>query len=317
MKPKKKKLFKIISIIIGVFLVMYLGITAYGAKTAMEIRRFPVVYSPDALGVAYEDVSFYSRGDNVLLKGWYLPGEKKDVILVVHGGFQNRIDDNVDTGGLARALVEKGHAVLLFDMRGRGESEGKGQSLSNIDEDIGGAVDYLKSRGYSIGNICILGFCTGAASACIYASQNSVGMVILDGCFISCSKMVARQAKALGLPEFVAYFLWPGGLLFTHVLYGFNVVNPIDVIHDVECPILFIHEEFDEFTTSEETQRLLRAADNPADEVWEALGAQHSQGFRAHPTEYVNRVDEFIKKVLNSLPAGDVTGDDEVGGKHT
>ena len=106
-------------------------------------------------------------------------------------------------------------------------------------------------------------------------------------------------------------------MLFTHVLYGFNVVNPIDVIHDVECPILFIHEEFDEFTTSEETQRLLRAADNPADEVWEALGAQHSQGFRAHPTEYVNRVDEFIKKVLNSLPAGDVTGDDEVGGKHT
>jgi pimeloyl-ACP methyl ester carboxylesterase len=304
LKPKKKKLIKIISIIVGVFLVIYLGISAYGAKTAMEIPHLPLTYSPDSLGVVYEDVSFYSRGDNVLLKGWYLPGEKKDVILFVHGGFQNRIDDNVDTGGLARALVGKGHDVLLFDLRGRGESEGKGQALSNIEEDIGGAVDYLKSRGFSTASICILGFCSGAASVCIYASQNSVGMVILDGCFIDCQTMVARQAKAVGAPEFLAYFFWPGGILFTHLLYGFKVVNPIDVIHDVNCPILFIHEEYDEYTTSEETQRLFQASSNPANEVWEVGFTEHSQGFRTHPAEYVERVDRFLKKVLNNQPAG-------------
>ena len=153
----------------------------------MEIPRLPVVYSPASLGVPYEDVAFKSRGDNVTLKGWFVPGSKRDVILIVHGGFQNRIDDNVDTGGLTHALVEKGHNVLLFDLRGRGESEGRGLSLSNIGPDIGGAVDYLESRGFSTDNICILGFCSGAAATCIYASENSVGAIILDGLFYRCA----------------------------------------------------------------------------------------------------------------------------------
>jgi pimeloyl-ACP methyl ester carboxylesterase len=120
LNKKKKKIFKIIAIGIGVFLVIYLGISVYGAKMAMEIPRLPLIYSGDALGVTYEDVSFKSRGDNILLKGWYVPGQKNDVIIIVHGGFQNRVDDNVDTLGLTRALVNKGYSVLLYDLRGRG-----------------------------------------------------------------------------------------------------------------------------------------------------------------------------------------------------
>lgn len=161
LKPKKKKLFKILAIVLGAVLVIYLGLSVYGSKVAMEIPRLPVVYSPASLGVPYEDVAFKSRGDNVTLKGWFIPGQNKDVILIVHGGFQNRIDANVDTGGLAHALALKGHNVLLFDMRGRGESEGRGRTLSNIVPDIGGAVDYLESRGFSTGDICLLGFSTG------------------------------------------------------------------------------------------------------------------------------------------------------------
>jgi dienelactone hydrolase len=178
-------------------------------------------------------------------------------------------------------------------------------------------VDYLKSRGFSTGNICILGFCTGAASACIYASENSLGAVILDGCFIDCPTMLARQAKALGLPQFLAYFFLPGGKFFTHWLYGFTMVNPIDVIHNVSCPILFVHEQYDEFTSSEETQRLLRAAGNPADEILEVTGAKHSQAFRTQPVDFVNKIDEFIKRVLSGLPAGNVTGDNKVSTNHT
>jgi alpha-beta hydrolase superfamily lysophospholipase len=184
LNSKKLKLIKFTAIGIGILLVIYLGLSAYGAREAMEIPRLPLAYKPDSLELAYEDASFKSRVDGVLLKGWYLPGEKSSVILIVHGGFQNRIDDNVGTLGLTRALVKTGYSVLLFDLRGRGESEGRGLTLSNIELDIGGAVDYLKSRGYSTEDICILGFCSGAASACIFASQNNLGALILDGCFI-------------------------------------------------------------------------------------------------------------------------------------
>jgi len=302
LKPSKKKLFKILAVIVGALLVVYVGLSVYGAKTAMEIPRLPVVYSPASLGVPYEDVAFKTRGDNLTLKGWFIPAKNKDVIVVVHGGFQNRIDANVDTGGLAHALVAKGHNVLLFDMRGRGESEGEGRTLANIDEDIGGAVDYLVSRGFGTGDICILGFSTGAVSACIYAGGNSVGALILDGCFIDCPTMLSRQAKALGLPVFVPYFLLPGGKFFTHWLYDFTMINAIDVVPYVNCPILFVHEENDQFNTSEETQRLFRAANNPADEVFEVSDAKHSQAFRTHPVEFVGKLDEFIARTI------DVTG---------
>jgi dienelactone hydrolase len=312
LNSKKLKIIKFTAIGIGALLVIYAGLSVYSAREAMEIPRLPLVYQASSLGLAYEDVSFQSRGDGVVLKGWYVPGEKNSVILVVHGGFQNRIDDNVDTPGLTRALVKAGYSILLFDLRGRGESEGRGLALSNIEPDIGGAVDYLKSRGYSAEDICILGFCSGAASACIFASQNSPGALILDGCFIDVPTEVARQAASIGIPQFLESFFIPGGLFMARIIYGYHMVNPVDVIHNVTCPILFIHEENDEFITRGETLKLFRASGNPDNEVWEVSDTLHSQAFRTHPIDYIERVDGFITRALVSHSAGYLTGDDEV-----
>ncbi len=292
----KKKLLKIIAIVLGALIVIYLGLSVYGAWQGLLLPRLPLAYSGDSLGLSYEDVSFYSRGDNVLLKGWFLPSDKSEVIIIVHGGFQNRIDENADTLDITRILVHTGYNVLLFDLRGRGESEGQGKALSNIDEDIGGAVDYLRSRGYGTEDICIMGFCSGAASACIYASHNEVGALILVGCFIDVRTMVVRQAQDVGIPQFLAQIFWPGSVLFARIIYGYEVIHPIDVVGDVRCKIFFIHEEYDEFTTIEETYRLLEASVNPANEVWEVPSTNHSQVYITHPLEFIERVDDFLSE---------------------
>jgi hypothetical protein len=49
---------------------------------AMPLRR-PIYRTPTSLGVVFEDVSFHSRADNVLLKGWYIP-----TIIKILGGFR-------------------------------------------------------------------------------------------------------------------------------------------------------------------------------------------------------------------------------------
>ena len=298
MKLKKKKLLKVSLITVACLAVVYLGLSALGSRVAMVIPRIPVTFQAGDIGVAYEDVSFKTRTNDLTLKGWFLPGEKEQVIVLVHGGFQNRIDKNADTPGLARALVEKGYNVLLFDLRGRGESEGRGITLSNYDEDLGGVVDYLKARGFETEDICLMGFCSGATMACLYGSGNEVGSLILDGCFIDAGTMVVRQAQYIHLPGWIARLFIPGGTFFTYALYGFHRVDAISVIHNVKCPILFIHEEFDPFTTKEETERLFSRATNPAKRIWEASGAIHSQGFTVHPQEYIEVVDNF----LTSLP---------------
>jgi uncharacterized protein len=285
---------KAILVAIAFILLAYIGLSMYGARAAMVIPRLALNASPMSIGLAYEDVAFASRGDSVSLKGWYLPGTNGLVIVIVHGGFQNRVDDNVDTTGLARDLTSQGFSLLLFDLRGRGESEGQGLSLSNTDCDIGGAVDYLKSRGYANQHIGILGFCSGAASVAIFASQEPVQAIVLDGCFARVKSMFKAQAALAGIPGFLVSLFSPGVFLMAKVFYGYEIVDPLDIIPAIACPILFIHEERDATIPIEDVQQLLRASSNPANELWEVSNAKHSQGYTMVPSEYVEKVSNFF-----------------------
>jgi pimeloyl-ACP methyl ester carboxylesterase len=298
----KLRFIKVTAISLAGLLVVYLGLSVYGAVEAMELPRLPlnINISPASIGLTYEDVSFTSRDDHVLLRGWYLPGSGDAVIIMVHGGYQNRLDDNVGTLGLAGDLVKMGYDVLLFDLRGRGESEGKGLALSNIERDIGGAVDYLEGRGYPSRSICIIGFCSGAASACIFASRNNIGVLVLDGCFATVHSMVNRQAVLLGIPEFLVNVFIPGVMVMSGAIYGYHPVDPVDVIADVTCPVFFIHEEYDEFISLQEMQRLFLVSGNPADRFWEVSGAQHSQSYKTQPVEYIKKVDAFLSLELKT-----------------
>ncbi|HEY77521.1 MAG TPA: alpha/beta hydrolase [Dehalococcoidia bacterium] len=283
---------------VAITLAVYIGLSIFGAVRVMEIPRLPLTGSPASVGLDYEDITFISRDDEVRLGGWYIPGEGKAIIVIVHGGFQNRIDQNVDTLGLARDLVAKGYDILLFDLRGRGESAGKGLSLSNIERDIGGAVDYLINKGYEAKNIVLLGFCSGAASSCIFTSQESIGALILDGCFPTVRNIVTREVAKRGIPELLLDLFSPGILFMARVIYGYEVVDPLNVISRISCPIFFIHEDNDYFITSEEIYGLYQASNNPANEIWEVSTTEHSQAYKTHPYEYVEKIDNFLSVKL-------------------
>lgn len=294
--PAGRRLIKYAAAGLGGLALIYAGLSALGARIAMEITRLPVNGSPDDVGVTYEDVAFSSRQDGVPLRGWFMPGKGDRAVLIVNGGHENRIDDNSDTMSLSRDLVSKGYSVLIFDQRGRGESGGEGLILCDFELDIGGAMDYLEGRGYPPEQVCILGFCSGAASACIYASRHPAGAVILDGCFIDVSTMAVREAASVGLPEFLVRLFLPGLKVATKLFCGYHVTDPIDVVRDITSPILFINEEQDEFITSGETQRLYEASANLSDETWEVNGALHSQSYRSDPGRYIGKIDGFISK---------------------
>jgi pimeloyl-ACP methyl ester carboxylesterase len=255
------------------------------------------------VGLVFQDVSFASRVDRVELKGWFLPSGSDSVILIVNGGFRNRVDPIVDTLDLSRDLVTRGYNILLFDLRGRGESQGKARSLSDIERDIGGAIDYLKSRGYPSGRIGIIGYCSGAASVCIFASEEDVGGIVLDGCFTSARDMVYHQASSRGIPRVPVIVFVPGVQLAATVFYGYEAVNPIDVVGRVRCPIFFIHEENDDLVPPQETVELFNASGNPSNMYWQVPDTSHSRSYETHPTEYVARLDAFFRIALMTTPS--------------
>jgi pimeloyl-ACP methyl ester carboxylesterase len=280
--------------ILFAFVLVYTGLSIFGAVAAMVIPRLPLKDSLDSVGLSYSNVAFGSRVDNLLLKGWYVPGIGDRAIIIVNGGFQNRADDVVDTLDLTRDLNIQGFDVLLFDLRGRGESQGDARSLLNIDRDLGGAFDYVKSLGFNPSGIGVLGFCAGAASACIFASKEQVGAIVLDGCFASVTSMVYGQAAERHIPSFLVDIFLPGVRLGSFVFFDYREIDPVRVISSVKAPVFFIHEQKDDLTTLAETQLLLDGSTDPADILWEIPSALHSQGYRTAPAEFVKRVSIFF-----------------------
>ena len=285
--------------LILVIVVLYVGLSVAGAILVMRIPRLAVDGSPSDVGLAYTNVSFPTRNEsNILLKGWYFQGQGDKTILIVHGGFQTRVDNVVDTLDLTKSLVADGYNVLLFDLRGRGESQGKGLNILTNENDIGGAVDFLKTRGEAA-HIGIIGFCSGAATTAIFASQENIGAVVLDGCFATVDSMVTRQATTRSIPAFLVDSFIPGLRLTVRLFYGAVPEDPIKAVPDITCPVFFIHEQNDNLTTTQETDRLFAAAKNPADALWEIPGALHSEGYKTDPAQYVQKINSFFSAELS------------------
>lgn len=284
--------------VLACLLSIYAGVSIFGASACMQIPRLPLQESPASINIAFQDVSFTSRFDHIELKGWFLPADSDSVLVVVNGGFQNRVDPVVDTLHLSHDLINKGYNILLFDLRGRGESQGEGRSLSHIENDIGGAIDYLKNRGYSSTKIGIIGFCSGAANTCIFASREDVGAIILDGCFTSIKDMVYSQALTRGIPKLPVMIFIPGVQLAASLFYHYEKVNPIDVVGKVRCPVFFIHEEDDDLIPPQETKDLYDSNKNHSNSYWQIPDTLHSCGYVTNPVEYVARIDAFLRTSL-------------------
>src|SRR6185436_5545165 len=110
-------------------------------------------------GADYADVRF-KASDGLELAGWYRPSQNGAAVVVVHGGSSYR------KGSIAHAsmLARHGYGVLLYDARGRGESEGMENNYGwDWGKDIAGALDFLKRReDVDRDRIGALGLSTGA-----------------------------------------------------------------------------------------------------------------------------------------------------------
>jgi len=104
-------------------------------------------------------VSFHT-GDGLLLSGWYVPSRNGAAIVIVHGGGGDRDGARAHAAMLARA----GYGVLLYDARGRGQSQGDPDAYGWAwGRDVDAAIAWLKQRpDIKAGRIGALGLSTGA-----------------------------------------------------------------------------------------------------------------------------------------------------------
>jgi len=281
-----------------VLALLGLGLPAYMAWSGTRVERVPVEEDPKALGLDYEDVSFPSRGDEIILRGWYLPtSQSRRCIIIIHGIEKHRADPTIGILPLAKSLVEHGYNVLLFDLRGHGESGGNRLSMGYYERlDVLGAVDYLRSRGFQEQSIGLLGFSLGAAAAILAAAQEPDIPVVADSSFADVTELMRRELPKHRLPGF---FFYPMAFMLK-LMYGIDLgaIRPLDAVGHLSRPILFIHGEADSTVPPDHSQRLFQASHNPNAQLWIVPGAEHVQAYHTHPEEYVARICAFFDQAL-------------------
>src|SRR6266508_2508577 len=231
-----------------------LGLLAYGgvsyrvADGLTKPTRQPLDPPAASVAATYEDVSFKST-DGLQLKGWWFPVPSANrAVVVVHGRGVNRIKSDFDPQKIAQFLLASRYSVLLFDLRGHGESEGLRYSLGEYEpRDIVAAIDFAqKKAGIDRKRVAIIGESMGGGSAIMTVKADpTIGPVITDSAFADGSTVVGEVApNYTGLPGWFT----PGIVLMSRLFFDLDLssIRPAEVVRDHPyCAWLFFQCEGD------------------------------------------------------------------------
>ena len=274
-------------------LIVYAGLyPAASAIVPTHKYREPIPDRPSG----YEAVTFESS-DGLELSGWYAPSENGAAVVLVHGGGGDR------TGPLAHAalLRRHGYGALVYDSRGRGESEGTPNAWGwGWEKDVEGALAFLAARDdVDDGRIGGLGLSTGADVLIHVAPEHrELGAVVSDG---ATAASFADQTATFGFDASAPYFwtLLTAGRVYSGSSPGPPLEESVAKISPT--PLLLIAAGG--FPTEIEFNRHYAEAAREPFEYWELPDVGHTAAVRERAREYERRVIGLFDEAL--LQRGD------------
>lgn len=277
--------------VLGGTIVVYAFLYPVGfALVQTHAFREPIGAPPSA---AYKPVIF-AVSDGLELSGWYRASRNGAAVILVHGGGGDR------TGSRAHAelLARHGYGVLLYDSRGRGESEGSPNGAGwGWDKDVAGALTFLAEReDVDPDRIGALGLSTGANVLIeVAAEHKDLSAVVADGAGMrSCADFLALDGAAvwLGAPVFCTSFA------AARVFSGSSPGKPLEdlVARIAPTPLLLIAGGRGQFER-EFNLIYAKAAREPV-EFWDLPDVNHTRAINERPAEYEQRVVGFFDRAL-------------------
>jgi len=276
-----------------------LGISGYAASSLTQFERTTIDSDPADFGLEYVDVSFPSR-DGLILRGWWLEGgDDNPIIAVVHGSEGNRAHPAERMLGIVKDLVSYGYNVLMFDMRGHGESDGKHISAGYYERnDLLGAIDYIRQCSIE-SKIGVLGFSMGAAASLMAAPESEeIDAVVADSAYADIVSIIESEfSKRSNLPKFFIPII----LSIAKKIYeiDFTAIKPEEAVREIPVPVFIIHGEQDDTVPVQHAYRLKEASQNPDSKLWIVPEAQHANSYLVRPAEYKERVISFFDEALD------------------
>ncbi|GAC1473656.1 MAG: alpha/beta hydrolase [Isosphaeraceae bacterium] len=294
--PRRLRVARRATWLLGGFLgALYLGVSLFSANVLTRTHNQasfmdPTEVSKDACSWNIE------TADGLTLRGWYHPTRtRRQLVVLVHGMWSSWHE----MAGLGRDLHRRGYDVLLFDLRGHGESDPSRVFMGRRERaDIRAVLGWARSEGFPPERIGWIGFSMGASTLLMEAARNpNIRVAVIDSPYGSLPELLDTQlSKYSKLPRWFN----PGILTAARLAYGVRTDDLVPIRSAREWgrrPLLLIHGESDTTVPVDQARQLALAVGSSCQSVV-LPGVEHVDAYRTYPDRYVGAVDRFFQRYL-------------------
>ncbi len=231
-----------------------------------------VLYTPDELGLDFENV-FFKTEEGLKLNGWYVPdGNPKFTLLFCHGNGGNMMHrlDSINF------FYNLGLSCFIFDYSGYGNSNGKTTEEGTY-LDAAAAYKWLtEEKKVPPEDIILFGRSLGGSIAAQLATKVAPASLIIESAFTSYADIGRKFYPYMPVKWFAKF--------------GYRT---IDYVRDVHCPVMIVHSRNDEVVPFEFGLQLHEAVNEPKEFV-EIFGS-HNDGFLSSNKIYKEAWTKWLK----------------------
>jgi alpha-beta hydrolase superfamily lysophospholipase len=281
-----------VGLVLGLALLAGLGLTLWAYRAATHPRHG--VFDAPRLGDALprEPVSLTSR-DGTHLSAWFIPGSRRQVVLLLHG-YTACKDDMLSHAAFLHAA---GYSLFLLDLRACGESTGSVVTLGGHErDDVRAALSYLQSReDVDREGLGVLGLSLGAALALLAACDSpAVRAVVAESAFRSVRSAIRQNFRRFThLPSFPWAELTTRLAEWQHHVSARLVAPETEVGKLQHCAVLLIHAADDRVISIRDSQAIFARIGGPK-AFWRIPTAPHALAYNILREEYAARVVAFF-----------------------
>jgi pimeloyl-ACP methyl ester carboxylesterase len=228
----------------------------------------------------FENIAIMAS-DGARLTGWKTKIPTDGPVFLYFCGNAGNLEDRDE---LMVRCATSSLAVIAFNYRGTGESEGRATEAA-VHRDAIDIYEYaVTTLGVDPGRIVYWGHSIGGAVATELGCNRPPAGIVLEGTFRSGLAMAKRMLPFLPVSWFMTYKLD-------------NEAN----LGRLNCPVLLVHGSHD-FTIPPADSEYLANVAKGNSEVWIVQGADHNDIYEVAGPEFFSRLDQFGQRVTSRTP---------------
>ena len=296
----QRRIRRILSWIIALPVLMaglaYIGVSLFTAERLTHPTNHELIVDPREISLDARPWSTQTS-DGLTLRGWYLPTEeRRHLIVLVHGMWSSWLE----MAGLGRDLHHHGFAVLMFDLRGHGQSDPSRLYLGRRERgDIRAVMNWAEAAGFTNDHVGWLGYSMGGSTLLMEAAGNPrIQVAVVDSPYGDLPRLLESQlSKHSGLPKWFN----PGILFAARFIYGVRTDDliPIQAAKSWgQRPLLLIHGESDTTVPIGQARELAHTLGTSCRTLM-LPGVEHIQAYQSNPEKYVAMVSDFFDDNLS------------------